>query len=54
MTNEYDDIRNVKYPFETSRPRMSLHDRAAQFAPFSALTGYGALIDGIVQESSED
>ena len=24
-----------------ARPHMSLYDRAAQFAPFAALTGYG-------------
>jgi len=26
-------------------PRMSLHDRAAQFAPFAALTGYDEMLD---------
>ena len=26
-------------------PHMSQHDRAAQFAPFAALTGYGDMID---------
>lgn len=26
-------------------PRMSLHDRAAQFAPFAALTGYDEMVD---------
>ncbi len=40
----YDDI--IKLPHHTSptRPRMSLHDRAAQFSPFAALTGHDAAI----------
>lgn len=36
----YDDILNIHWPRPTSRPRMSIEDRAAQFAPFAALTGY--------------
>ena len=36
----YDDILNTHWPRPTSRPRMSIEDRAAQFAPFAALTGY--------------
>lgn len=34
----YEDIRNIVYPVKTDRPRMSMHDRAAQFSPFAALT----------------
>ncbi len=41
----YDDIIDLPYRPVPNRPRMSLHDRAAQFAPFAALTGYGAEID---------
>lgn len=36
----YGDILNTHWPRPTSRPRMSIEDRAAQFAPFAALTGY--------------
>lgn len=36
----YDDIIDLPRP-ESEYPRMSLHDRAAQFSPFAALTGYG-------------
>lgn len=39
----YDDIINLPYPRKPQR--MSNHDRAAQFAPFAALTGYEAAID---------
>lgn len=38
--DHYEHIRNMKYPFDLIKPRMSLHDRAAQFSPFAALTGY--------------
>lgn len=41
---KYDDIIDMEYPLKTERPRMSLYDRASQFAPFAALTGYDALI----------
>ena len=35
-----DDLLKVRYPFDLGRPRMSMRSRAAQFAPFAALTGY--------------
>ena len=38
--NDYDDIINLPHHQSKNHPRMSLHDRAAQFAPFAALTGY--------------
>lgn len=44
MTNPYDDIINLPHHTSTSRPRMSTHDRAAQFSPFAALTGYESAI----------
>ena len=42
---KYDDIINLSNPTPTCRPRMSPHDRAAQFAPFAALTGYEAVVE---------
>ena len=38
--SRYDDIINLPHHVSPTRQRMSMHDRAAQFAPFSALTGY--------------
>ena len=38
--NRYDDIINLPHHVSPTRQRMSLRDRAAQFAPFSALVGY--------------
>ena len=43
--NEYDDIINLPHHQSSKRPHMSNHQRAAQFAPFAALTGYDAAID---------
>lgn len=36
----YDDIINLPHHESKNHPRMSLYQRAAQFAPFAALTGY--------------
>lgn len=40
MMNSYDDMLNLPHHTSPSRPRMSNYNRAAQFAPFAALTGY--------------
>lgn len=40
----YDDIIDLPHHVSDTRPRMSRLDRAAQFSPFAALTGYGAAI----------
>ena len=39
-TDKYDDIIDLPHPEPQNNPRMSMQDRAAQFSPFSALTGY--------------
>ena len=36
----YDDILMRPHPTSATHPRMALQDRAAQFSPFAALTGY--------------
>ena len=38
--NEYADIISLAHYQSTKRKHMSLHDRAAQFAPFAALRGF--------------
>ena len=43
--SEYDDIINLPHHQSVKRPHMNSHQRAAQFAPFAALTGYDAAID---------
>lgn len=42
--HKYDDIINLPHATSAKHPRMDLIDRAAQFSPFAALTGYDAAI----------
>ncbi len=44
MTDQYDDIIHLPHHVSSTRPRMSAIDRAAQFSPFAALTGYDTSI----------
>ena len=44
MKGPYDDIIHLPHPTSIKRPRMSSLERAAQFSPFAALTGYGAAV----------
>lgn len=60
MSNPYDDIINLPHHVSATRPPMSMTDRAAQFSPFAALTGYdnaiketGRLTDEKVDLSDE-
>lgn len=45
---KYDDIINLPHHISKKHPQMSLEARAAQFAPFAALTGY----DNAVKETA--
>lgn len=58
---KYKDIINLPHKQSSKRPHMSLLDRAAQFAPFAALTGYddaireeGRITDEKIELSEED
>ncbi len=44
MSGPYEDIIQLPHHTSPTRPRMSMSDRAAQFSPFAALTGYEAAI----------
>lgn len=46
--HSYDDIIHKPHCTSRKRPRMPLINRAAQFAPFAALTGF----DGLVKETA--
>ena len=44
MRNSYEDIINLPNHRSKTHPPMSNHDRAAQFAPFAALTGHESAV----------
>ena len=43
--DDYEDMIDLPYTKSNARAHMSARDRAAQFAPFSALTGYSDIVD---------
>lgn len=49
MSDRYDDIINLPHHVSAKRPHMSNYDRAAQFSPFAALTGYDSAIEETVR-----
>ncbi len=48
MTGPYDDIINLPHHVSVSHPHMPGIDRAAQFSPFAALTGF----EGAIEETA--
>ena len=60
-SEDYSDIIHLPRPESKNHPRMSMQNRAAQFAPFAALTGYedviqetGRLTDGFIELDEDD
>jgi hypothetical protein len=51
MRNDYDDIINLPHHVSKRHPQMSMWNRAAQFAPFAALTGYDDAIKDTAKEN---
>ena len=47
---DYSDIIDHPHYQSKTRPHMSQHDRAAQFAPFAALSGYGESVKKTQQQ----
>lgn len=43
--HDYSNIMNIPYPKSTRHKPMSIYDRAAQFAPFAALTGHKEMVE---------
>lgn len=59
--DKYRDILDLPRPVSKKHPPMSLYDRAAQFAPFAALTGHDKTIratekrvEEMMQEDTEE
>lgn len=53
MTGEYDDIIHLPHHVSMAHPHMAAIDRAAQFSPFAALTGYDAAIKETARRTNE-
>ena len=51
--HRYDDIISLPHHQSTERAHMSLHDRAAQFAPFAALSGHEEAIEETARITDE-
>ncbi len=51
--NNYDDIINMPHHVSKIRKPMSLQNRSAQFAPFSALTTYDEKVREVARETSK-
>ena len=53
MSGKYDDIINLQHPTSKKHPRMSRQNRAAQFSPFAALTGYDEEIREMARQTEK-
>ena len=53
MNNRYNEIINLPHHVSKTRPQMPMSDRAAQFAPFAALTGYDSAIKETIELDEE-
>lgn len=51
--HNYEDIINLPHHQSKTRPHMSIYDRAAQFSPFSALTGYDDVLKDAAKQNEE-
>ena len=52
-SHAYDDIIRLPHHVSEKHPQMALSDRAAQFSPFAALTGYEAAVDETARLTDE-
>ena len=50
----YDDIINLPHYEPKHHPRMPMWNRAAQFTPFAALTGYEDAIKDTAQQNEDN
>ena len=53
ISHAYDDIIRLPHHVSEKHPQMALSDRAAQFSPFAALTGYEAAVDEAARLTDE-
>ena len=53
MTEDYSDIINLPHHVSHNHPQMPMMARAAQFAPFAALTGYDTVIHETARQTDK-
>ncbi len=53
QNNDYSDIINLPHPVSKKHPPMDMRARAAQFAPFAALTGLDDMMDATAENERE-
>ena len=53
MKTPYDDIIHLPHHVSQNHPQMAMLDRAAQFAPFAALTGYESAVEEVARQTVE-
>ena len=53
MKEDYSDIINLPHHVSKNHPQMPMEARAAQFAPFAALTGYDTVIHETARQTDK-
>ena len=53
MSGRYDDIINLPHHVSSTHPHMPMSDRAAQFSPFAALSGYGDAVKETARQTTK-
>lgn len=53
LKNSYEDMLYMPHPTSKTHPRMSMEKRAAQFAPFAALTGHADAVEETARITQE-
>lgn len=53
MSGPYDEIIELPHHVSERHPHMSVADRAAQFAPFAALTGYDSAVKETARQTED-
>ncbi len=51
--HRYDDMLDLPHPVSKKHQQMAIADRAAQFAPFAALAGYGEQVEDTAKNAYE-
>ena len=53
FNDNYEDIIDLPHHVSTTRPRMSIYDRAAQISPFADLTGHNEAVKETERKNEE-